>query len=440
MNKVNIISLGCAKNQVDAETMLYALAHGGFEVVDDPAFADAVIINTCGFLESARAEAIESIIEMGKLKPEGRVKKIIVTGCMAQLLGEEIIKEMPEVDAVISLKGTNDIVDVVKRTLGGETFTVCGKPEEFSLGGKRILGNEPYYAYLKIAEGCDNRCAYCLIPKIRGKFRSRTMESLVDEAKYLASIGVKELNVIAQDITRYGEDIYGKSTLPELLRELCKIEGISWIRLLYAYPDRVTDELLEVMATEEKIVKYLDLPIQHADKKILSAMNRRGDEKTLLQLVSRIREKVPDITLRTTLITGFPGEGEEEFETLDRFVGEAKFDKLGVFPYSREEGTPAYDMPDQIDEDVRADRAEIIMERQALISEERMSRFIGKTEDVLIEGYDGYIKMFFGRSRYDAPDVDGKVFFTSNKKPKQGDIVKVKITDTLEYDLCGEQI
>ncbi len=440
MNKVSIISLGCAKNQVDAETMLYALAHGGFEVVDDPAFADAVIINTCGFLESARAEAIESIIEMGKLKPEGRVKKIIVTGCMAQLLGEEIIKEMPEVDAVISLKGTNDIVDVVKRTLGGETFTVCGKPEEFSLGGKRILGNEPYYAYLKIAEGCDNRCAYCLIPKIRGKFRSRTMESLVDEAKYLASIGVKELNVIAQDITRYGEDIYGKSTLPELLRELCKIEGISWIRLLYAYPDRVTDELLEVMATEEKIVKYLDLPIQHADKKILSAMNRRGDEKTLLQLVSRIREKVPDITLRTTLITGFPGEGEEEFETLDRFVGEAKFDKLGVFPYSREEGTPAYDMPDQIDEDVRADRAEIIMERQALISEERMSRFIGKTEDVLIEGYDGYIKMFFGRSRYDAPDVDGKVFFTSNKKPKQGDIVKVKITDTLEYDLCGEQI
>lgn len=440
MNKVSIISLGCAKNQVDAETMLYALAHGGFEVVDDPAFADAVIINTCGFLESARAEAIESIIEMGKLKPEGRVKKIIVTGCMAQLLGEEIIKEMPEVDAVISLKGTNDIVGVVKRTLGGETFTVCGKPEEFSLGGKRILGNEPYYAYLKIAEGCDNRCAYCLIPKIRGKFRSRTMESLVDEAKYLASIGVKELNVIAQDITRYGEDIYGKSTLPELLRELCKIEGISWIRLLYAYPDRVTDELLEVMATEEKIVKYLDLPIQHADKKILSAMNRRGDEKTLLQLVSRIREKVPDITLRTTLITGFPGEGEEEFETLDRFVGEAKFDKLGVFPYSREEGTPAYDMPDQIDEDVRADRAEIIMERQALISEERMSRFIGKTEDVLIEGYDGYIKMFFGRSRYDAPDVDGKVFFTSNKKPKQGDIVKVKITDTLEYDLCGEQI
>lgn len=440
MSKVSIISLGCAKNQVDAETMLYALANGGFEVVDDPAFADAVIINTCGFLESARAEAIESIIEMGKLKPEVRVKKIIVTGCMSQLLGEEIIKEMPEVDAVLALKGTNDIVNAVKRALDGESFTICGQPEEFNLGGKRILGNEPYYAYLKIAEGCDNRCAYCLIPKIRGNFRSRTMESLVEEAKYLASIGVKELNVIAQDITRYGEDIYGKSTLPELLKELCKIEGIRWIRLLYAYPDRVTDELLAVMAEEEKIVKYLDLPLQHCHNRILKAMNRRGDEKTLLNLVSHIREKVPGITLRTTLITGFPGEGEEEFEALDRFVAQAKFDRLGVFPYSREEGTPAYDLPEQVDEDIRIERSEIIMERQALISEERMARFIGKTEEVLVEGYDGYIKMFFGRSRYDAPDVDGKVFFSSDKKPKQGDIVQVKITDTLEYDLCGEEI
>lgn len=440
MNKVSIISLGCAKNQVDAETMLYALANGGFEVVDDPAFADAVIINTCGFLESARAEAIESIIEMGKLKPEGRVKKIIVTGCMSQLLGEEIIKELPEVDAVLALKGTNDIVNAVKRALNGETFTLCGEPEEFSLGGKRILGNEPYFAYLKIAEGCDNRCAYCLIPKIRGRFRSRTIESLIDEAEYLAGIGVKELNVVAQDITRYGEDIYGKSALPELLRKLSKIDGIRWIRLLYAYPDRVTDELLEVMAEEEKIVKYLDLPIQHCHGEILKAMNRRGDEKSLLKLISHIREKVPEITLRTTLITGFPGEGEEEFEALDRFVAQAKFDRLGVFPFSREEGTPAYDLPNQVDEAIRIKRSEIIMEHQSFISEESMKRFIGKTEEILVEGYDGYIKMFFGRSRYDAPDVDGKVFFTSNKKPKPGDIVKVKINDTLEYDLCGEEI
>ncbi len=440
MNKVSIISLGCAKNQVDAETMLYALSKGGFEVVDDPAFADAVIINTCGFLESARAEAVESIIEMGKLKPEGRVKKIIVTGCMSQLLGEEIIKEMPEVDAVLALKGTNDIVDAVTRALNGESFTLPGEPEEFNLGGKRILGNEPYYAYLKIAEGCDNRCAYCLIPEIRGKFRSRDMEALVNEAAYLASIGVKELNVIAQDITRYGEDIYNKPMLPELLKRLCKTEGIEWIRLLYAYPDRVTDELLEVMASEEKIVKYLDLPLQHASKKILSLMNRRGDEQSLLELITKIRKKVDGITLRTTFITGFPGETEEDFEILDNFVAKARFEKLGVFPYSREEGTPAFDFENQVDDEIKEQRAEVIMDRQALISEELTSRFIGKTEDVLVEGYDGYIKMFFGRTRYDAPDVDGKVFFTSNKKPSQGDIVKVKITDTLEYDLCGEEI
>ena len=440
MNKVSIISLGCAKNQVDAETMLYALANGGFEVVDDPAFADVVIINTCGFLESARAEAVESIIEMGKLKPEGRVKKIIVTGCMSQLLGEEIIKEMPEVDAVLALKGTNDIVSAVNRVLRGESFTLCGKPEEFTLGGKRILGNEPYYAYLKIAEGCDNRCAYCLIPEIRGKFRSRDMAELIEEAEYLASIGVKELNVIAQDITRYGEDIYGKPSLPELLRKLCKIEGIKWIRLLYAYPDRVTDELLETMAKEEKIVKYLDLPLQHASKNVLYKMNRRGDENSLLELITKIRQKVEGITLRTTFITGFPGETEEDFEILDNFVAKARFEKLGVFPYSREEGTPAFDFENQVDDDIKEQRAEVIMDRQALISEELTARFIGKTEDVLVEGYDGYIKMFFGRSRYDAPDVDGKVFFTSTKKPRQGDIVKVKITDTLEYDLCGEEI
>lgn len=437
---VSIISLGCAKNQVDAEAMLKQLHTSGYEVKDDPAHANCVIINTCGFLCSAREEAVESIIEMGKLKPDGTIKAIIVSGCMAQSVGTQVLDEMPEVDAVIGLSGANDICAHVERALSGERYVDIGAPEELNIDMPRILGNEPYYAYLKIADGCDNRCAYCMIPSIRGRFRSRRMESILDEARDLAKKGVKELNVIAQDTTRYGEDIYGGQKLPELLRELCKVEGIAWIRVLYAYPDRVSDELLDVMREEEKIVKYLDLPLQHCDGKILTSMNRRGDEKSVRALISRIRERVPGITLRTTLITGFPGEGKNEFASLAQFVKDMKFDRLGVFPYSREEGTPAFDLPDQVAEKTKARRAEIIMEEQAVIMERLNEKKVGTAVDVIVEGWDSYIKMCFGRTSADAPDVDGKIFFTPlSPRPAAGSIVKVAVTDVLEYDLMGEQ-
>ena len=439
---VSIISLGCAKTQVDAEAMLHQLHNAGYEIKDDPAHADCVIINTCGFLESARSEAIESIIEMGKLKPEGTVKKIIVTGCMAQTVGAEILKEMPEVDAVVGLSGDNDIVKEVERVMSGDRYAFVGAPEELNIDMPRILGNEPFYAYLKIADGCDNRCAYCMIPQIRGRFRSRTMESIVAEAEDLAKKGVKELNVIAQDTTRYGEDNYGEKKLPELLRRLCKIDGIRWIRVLYGYPDRVTDELLCVMREEEKIVKYLDLPLQHCDKDVLRLMNRNGDEKLLSKLIGHIRETVPGITLRTTLITGFPGETKAQFAALAQFVKDMKFERLGVFPYSREEGTPAYDLPDQVSDKVKERRAEIIYEEQAVIMERHNLKRVGQTVDVLVEGWDSYIKMCFGRTQADAPDVDGKIFFTlSGSRPKPGEIVKVRVTDVLEgYDLLGEEV
>lgn len=438
--KVSIISLGCAKNQVDAEGMLKQLHTSGYEVVDDPAHANCVIINTCGFLCSAREEAVESIIEMGKLKPEGTIKAIIVSGCMAQSLGEQILTEMEEVDGVIGLSGANDICTYVDRAISGERFCFVEEPEKLNLDMPRILGNEPYFAYLKIADGCDNRCAYCMIPSIRGAFRSRKMESIIEEAKDLAKKGIKELNVIAQDTTRYGEDIYGEKKLPELLTELCKIEGISWIRVLYAYPDRVTDELLSVMAKEEKIVKYLDLPLQHCSKNVLKNMNRNGDEKSLRTLISHIREMVPGITLRTTLITGFPGETKEDFASLAQFVKDVKFDRLGVFPYSREEGTPAYDMEGQVSEKVKNRRAEIIMEEQSVIMERLNEKKVNTKVSVLVEGYDSYIKMCFGRTSADAPEVDGKIFFVPKaKRPSMGDIVTVTVTDVMEYDLMGQQ-
>lgn len=442
MNKptVAIISLGCAKNQVDAEAMLKQLHTSGYEIKDDPAHASCVIINTCGFLCSAREEAVESIIEMGKLKPEGTVKAIIVSGCMAQSVGEQILTEMEEVDGVIGLSGANDICTYVDRALSGERFCFVEAPEKLNLDMPRILGNEPYFAYLKIADGCDNRCSYCMIPSIRGAFRSRTMESIIDEAKDLAKKGVKELNVIAQDTTRYGEDIYGEKKLPELLTRLCEIEGIAWIRVLYAYPDRVTDELLDVMNREEKIVKYLDLPLQHCSETVLKNMNRKGDEKSLRALIMNIRERVPGITLRTTLITGFPGETKDDFAHLAQFVKDMKFDRLGVFPYSREEGTPAYDMAGQVNEKTKNRRAEIIMEEQAVIMERLNEKKVNTKVSVLVEGYDSYIKMCFGRTSADAPEVDGKIFFIpKTKRPAMGDIVTVTVTDVMEYDLMGEQ-
>ena len=416
MAKVGVISLGCAKNQVDAEHMMHRLRAHGYTLVSDVSKADCVVINTCGFLESARSEAIENILEVAALKPEGTVKAIVVAGCMAQLLGEEIRREMPEADVVVGLAGANRIEEAVARALAGEQYCETAAPEALALGGARILGNAPYFAYLRVADGCDNRCAYCLIPTIRGRFRSRPMEEVVEEAETLAAAGVRELNVIAQDTTRYGEDLAGHSLLPALLTRLCRIEGVRWVRVLYAYPDRVTDELLDVMAREEKIVPYLDLPLQHADGDILRAMHRRGDEASLSALLAHIREKVPGIALRTTLIAGFPGETEAQFETLCRFVKTQRFERMGAFAYSREEGTPAAALPDQVPEEEKARRVEILMEEQSFIAEARNAEQVGRVLPVLVEGYDGFVKMHFGRSPYDAPEVDGKVFFTAGEQ------------------------
>lgn len=352
--KIGMISLGCPKNQVDAEIMLARLAEDGFEITNEVDGADAVIINTCGFIEDAKKEAIENILDMAELKKEGILGKIIVTGCLAERYREEIFAEIPEVDAVVGLGSNADICAVCKRVLAGESVETFGEKTCLPLSGERLLTTPEWFAYLKIAEGCSNHCTYCAIPSIRGEFRSRPPEDILAEAKHLAEMGVKELVVVAQDTTRYGEDLYGKSALPALLKALSKIEGIQWIRVLYCYPERITDELLEVIAETENIANYLDIPIQHADASVLKAMNRKGDRESLLQLIRKIRARIPDAVLRTTLITGFPGETQEAFETLCAFVKEAQFDRLGCFAYSAEEGTPAASLPNQIDEGLQS--------------------------------------------------------------------------------------
>lgn len=432
-----MVSLGCSKNQVDAERMLHLLRAEGFRLGEDPARCDVVIVNTCGFIEDAKKESIENILEFAALKAEGRVKRIVVTGCLAERYREEVAKEIPEADVVLGIGSNRDIAVSIRRALDGERVLRFGAKEDLSLEGDRILGNLPYFAYLKVAEGCDNRCSYCAIPLIRGGFRSRNLEDVVAEAAKLAARGVTELNVVAQDTTRYGEDRYGRRMLPELLERLCEIEGLRWIRVLYCYPERVTDELLEVMARQPKIVKYMDIPVQHASGKVLAAMNRRGDRASLTALMERIREKVPGIALRTTLITGFPGESEADFEELCGFVREVRFDRLGCFAYSREEDTPAHDMEDQVDGEVKRRRAEIIMEMQMDIAAEKGKAWVGKTLEVLCEGYDRYAESRFGRSAMDAPDIDTKVFFTTKEPVSPGDYVRVRIEEALDYDLIG---
>ena len=437
--KVSIVSLGCAKNRVDAEMMLYKLKEAGFILKDDPADGDAVIINTCGFIESAKQESIEEILELAKLKEEGKIKALIVSGCLAERYKEDIKNEMPEVDAVIGLGANGDIVEAVKKALNKEDFMSFPDKELMPLDDKRIGSTLPHYAYLKVADGCDNKCTYCAIPMIRGRFRSRTMESILAEAKELAERGVKELNVIAQDTTRYGEDIYGKLTLPELLKELCKIDGIEWIRVLYCYPDRITDELIDTIANEDKILKYIDLPLQHCNERVLKAMNRRGSKESLTALINKIRERIPSVVLRTTLITGFPTETDEEFEELAEFAKEMKFERLGCFPYSTEEDTPAAEL-EQVDKDVRGYRADAIMRSQELVMEDYCQSKIGSTVKVLVEGFDRYAECFFGRSYADAPEVDPNVFFTSEDKVTMGEFVDVEISDFLECDLIGEVV
>ena len=436
--KVGMISLGCPKNQVDAEVMLNDLKKAGFTITPDESQADVIIVNTCGFIEDAKTEAIENILEAARFKKEGELKALIVTGCLAERYRDEITADIPEVDAVVGIGKNRDIVSVVKNAVKGEFHNCYGAKDELLLGGDRLLTTPPYTAYLKVAEGCDNCCTYCAIPLIRGRFRSRTIEDCVKEAENLAENGVTELIVVAQDTTRYGEDIYGKPMLCELLKKLCKIEGLHWIRTLYTYPERITDELLELINQEKKLVKYLDIPIQHCNGEILRRMNRKGNRESLLALTKKIRAAVPDITLRTTLLVGFPGETDEQYNELCEFVKQARFERLGCFAYSEEEDTPAASFPDQVDKQVRRDRCEHISDEQLPIVTENAEKQLGTVKEVLVEGYDNDIKCYFGRSQSDAPDIDGKVFFLSDKKLNAGEYHNVLITDTLDYDLLGE--
>lgn len=437
--KVGIVSLGCAKNQVDAEMLLFTLKNKGFTIVNDPADADAVIVNTCGFIDSAKQESIDEIIELGKLKQEGTIKAIIVTGCLAERYKNEITKQLYEVDAAIGIGANQKIADVVLEALNGKKTELFPDKSLLPMEGGRVQSTPFYSAYLKVAEGCDNCCTYCAIPLIRGHFRSRQPDDVIKEAEQLAANGVKELNVIAQDTTRYGEDLFGKPYLAKLLKYLCKIDGFKWIRVLYCYPDRVTDELIDVIAEEDKIVKYIDIPLQHCNGEVLKNMNRRGDRESLTALLNKIKSKIPNVIFRSTFITGFPGETEEQFEELADFAAEIKFQRLGCFPYSKEEDTKASLMENQIDDDIKQKRADIIMEHQQSVMAQYCESLIGSEVEVLVEGYDKLAECFFGRTYADAPEVDGCVFFTCNgEKPKTGDFVKVKITDYMGCDPVGE--
>lgn len=436
--KVGLISLGCAKNQINSEQMLWLLNDAGYEIRPDLDGVDAAIINTCGFIESAKSEAIDNILELAQLKKEGKVGKIIVTGCLSERYQAEMLTELPEVDAVMGVGSYGDIVSVVERVMNGETVRLFGDKnapvDEFD----RVITTGPGWAYIKIAEGCDNHCAYCVIPGIRGKYRSRPMENILREAQELPGLGVRELIVVAQDITRYGTDLYGRRTLGELLEKLCAIDGIDWIRLHYLYPDEIDDALIDVIAAQPKIVKYLDIPIQHINSAVLKRMNRRGTGEDIRALFKKLRERIPGLVLRTSLITGLPGEGEAEFEELCEFLREAKIERAGVFPYSPEEGTPAADMPDRCTQEEAERRAELICDIQSRIMDEFNDARIGEELTVLCEGYDRLAECRYGRSWADSPDVDGKVFFTGKGIP--GEFVTVRIVDVIDGDLLGETV
>ena len=439
---VGMVSLGCAKNQVDGEVLMASLKNAGFLTVDDAALADIAIVNTCGFIESAKRESIEEILELAALKKEGKIKKLVITGCLSERYQKEMHQELPEADAVLGIGANGDIAPLLTKMMEENTY-VESFPDKarMPLCGDRELTTPSYFAYVKIAEGCDNRCSYCAIPLIRGGYRSRTIESIEEECKSLVANGAKELVLIAQDTSRYGIDLYGEYSLAKLMARLCRIDGLRWLRVLYCYPDSITDELLDTMAREEKIVKYIDLPLQHASGPILKAMNRRGDRQSLTALMNKIRERVPGVVLRTTLITGFPGETEEDFTELAEFVKDVKFQRLGCFAYSQEEGTPAAELPGQLDEEVKAHRAELIMDRQMEIMERQGMELIGKTLEVLVEGYDRYAECWFGRSWRDAPDVDGKIFFTTGgKRPRLGSFVQVMVEDCMDCDLTGRLV
>lgn len=436
--KVGMISLGCPKNQVDGEIMLEKLNNNGFDIAPTIEDSDIVIVNTCGFIEDAKKEAIENILEVAQYKEAGIISAVVVTGCLAERYQDEILKEIPEVDAVIGIGADRDIVKVCQKAALGITTSFFPKKEYLLLDGERMLSTPPHWAYLKISDGCDNKCSYCAIPGIRGGYIERPMESILEEAERLAKDGVKEIILVAQDTTKYGIKLYGEYKLAELLKKLVKIDGIQWIRLFYCYPDRVTDELIDVIAKEEKICSYIDIPLQHCNKEILSDMNRNGSYESLKALLEKMKEKIPDLSLRTTFMVGFPGETEEQFEELCRFVKEMKFDKMGCFAYSPEEDTPAFDFDNQIDENVKKRRAEVLMDIQYSITEKANSERAGNIYKVVIDEVNN--ENCIGRSYLDSPEIDSGIIFKPSKPHKAGEFVNVKITSFDGYDLLGEEI
>lgn len=436
--KISLISLGCAKNLVNSEQMLYLLSEAGYTLVPEPDGADAVIINTCGFIDAAKSEAIDTVLEMAELKKAGKLGKIIVTGCLAERYQDTVMQELPEIDAVLGVGSFGDIVEAVTKALNNESVLRFGDKNAPVEETPRVVSTGPSWAYLRIAEGCNNFCAFCAIPYIRGRYRSREIENVVEEARELAEHGVKELIVIAQDITRYGTDLYGKRCLAELCRRLAEIDGVEWIRLHYLYPDQFDDELIDEIASNEKIVKYLDIPIQHINNDILKSMNRRGTGDDIRKLFKELRERIPGVVLRTSLISGLPGEGDAEFEELCSFLREAKIERAGVFPFSPEEGTPAAKMP-HVDAEEAQRRADLIMEIQAGVMDEFNASLIGKALEVLCLDYDEDTQMWVGRSCYDSPDIDGLVFFDGDGG--EGNIVYVNITAVADDgNLIGEEV
>ena len=420
--------------------MMFDLKREGYEIIEDAALADVAVINTCGFIESAKQEAIDTILEYAELKKEGRIKAIVVTGCLGERYKDEVTSEIPEIDAVVGLGKNNSLAQIIRDVFSDQSSgCYFDNKENLPLEGGRIISTSPF-AYLKIAEGCSNCCSYCAIPAIRGRFRSRRMEDIVAEAEWLSKVGIREIVVVAQDTTRYGEDIYGEGKLAELLRKLCKIEGLKWIRTLYCYPERITDELIKTINDEPKLVKYLDIPLQHCNDEIIKRMNRQSDKRSIIELIAKIRREIPGVTLRTTLIAGFPSETEEQFTELCEFVKEMRFERLGCFAYSQEEGTKAALLDGQLDEQIKERRAEIINDEAVRISDEQNALKIDSVCEVICEGFDRYAECFFGRSAADAPEIDGKIFFSADKKPAAGEFVTVKITDILDYDLLGERI
>lgn len=440
MYNIGLVSLGCAKNQTDAEIMLGILSEDGFDITYDPSEADVIIVNTCGFIEAAKQESIEAILEMAEYK-NGRCKLLIATGCLAERYAGDIVKDLPEVDAILGTGDYDKIAEVIRDAFRGEKPVIYGHKDRTPKERlPRVLSTPPYTAYLKIADGCDNNCTYCAIPLIRGRFRSRRLEDITDEARALAKSGVKELILIAQDTTRYGKDIYGKYSLDRLLEELAGVDGIEWIRVHYFYPEAITDSLIDTMARHDKICAYIDMPVQHANNDILRRMARRTTQEEMLGKIEKIRAKMPDCTIRTSIIVGFPGETEEQFEDLYEFVKKVRFDRMGAFTYSQEEDTPAASFPNQTDEQTKNERLDRLMKLQQGISLELNKQKLGKTLEVIAEGYDEESFLFYGRSRGDSIDVDGRVYFASEDEVSSGDIVNVEILDADEYDLTGRVV